>query len=79
VTVSEDFAAALAAAGYDVQFATFDGGHARPPAETLLPVHKELLGLKLAGPGAPRRSAAGNDSLATAIRVTANARRAADG
>jgi hypothetical protein len=44
-TVSEDFAAALASAGYDVQYTPFDGGHSSPPDEVILPVFKELLGL----------------------------------
>jgi hypothetical protein len=44
-TVSEDFAAALADAGYDVQYTPFDGGHDAPPAELGLPVYLELLGL----------------------------------
>jgi hypothetical protein len=43
ITVSEDFEAALAAAGYDVQLATFDGGHNFPPKELSLEVLTEIL------------------------------------
>lgn len=43
ITVSEDFEAALAAAGYDVQLATFDGGHNFPPKELSLEALMEIL------------------------------------
>jgi hypothetical protein len=43
-SVSEDFAAALAEAGYDVRY-TFDGRYADPSTGLGLSVLKELLGL----------------------------------
>lgn len=45
MTVSADFAAVLADAGYDVELITFDGGHHAPPIEISLEVFKEVLGL----------------------------------
>lgn len=44
-TVSVDFEAVLADAGYDVQLITFEGGHHDPPTELSLRVFKEVLGL----------------------------------
>jgi predicted esterase len=41
---SAGFAAALADVGYDVEFATFDGGHTGPPTELGLPAVMEVLG-----------------------------------
>ena len=41
---SAGFAAALADAGYDVEFTTFDGGHETPPSELSLPAVMEVLG-----------------------------------
>ena len=43
ITVSEDFEAVLAAAGYDVQLATFAGCHNFPPKELSLKVLTEIL------------------------------------
>lgn len=45
VTVSADFEAALADAGYDVQLTTFDGDHENPPTELSLEIFREVLGL----------------------------------
>jgi len=45
VTVSTDFEAALAAAGYDVQLTTFEGGHSFAPKDIGLGVLMEVLGL----------------------------------
>lgn len=41
---SAGFAAALADAGYDVEFVTFDGVHETPPTELSLPAVMEVLG-----------------------------------
>lgn len=45
MTVSTDFEAALADAGYDVQLTTYEGGHRAPPADIGLPLYIELLSL----------------------------------
>lgn len=45
MTVSEDFEAVLADAGYDVQLTTYEGGHDAPPSDIGLPIYTELLGL----------------------------------
>jgi hypothetical protein len=45
MTVSTDFEAALTDAGYDVQLATYEGGHNAPPVDIGLPIYTELLGL----------------------------------